>query len=303
MQTVPFSVTSRFCRIGCSLHFKVPPVRIPAEKRLLEHTLQNVNLQQIRQSNYGATIWTRAVCSRATGMEVGRNSWVTQRWIPPFIGVLKKAEFSAKCSLNSCIIHNSLPVFPCGVIPPEIKPWREFLNHQTRGCRGWVFSQPHLWAMTLKYLDSPWGSKGHLTVGRCWAVSALWVAEISHKPRSGYSKPIPQGICTSSLSPEHFHRRTMFPFSSEQNGRGEVKSTLVGFIRTKKQSKAKKQTQSSSLSSLPCYENAFIFAGLLTIFQDGTSHTVSSGTADIVSAGRQPLSGLYFTKILYKAFL
>lgn len=95
----------------------------------------------------------------------------------------------------------------------------------------------------------------------------------------------------------------MFPFSSEQNGRGKVKSVLVDFIRTKKQSKTKKQTQSSSLSSLPCYENAFIFAGLLTIFQDGTSHTVSSGTADIVSAGRQPLSGLYFTKILYKALL
>lgn len=94
----------------------------------------------------------------------------------------------------------------------------------------------------------------------------------------------------------------MFPFSSEQNGRGEVKSTLVDFIRTKKQSKTKKQTQSSSLSSLPCYENAFIFAGLLTIFQDGTSHTVSSGTADIVSAGRQPLSGLYFTRFSIKHF-
>lgn len=95
----------------------------------------------------------------------------------------------------------------------------------------------------------------------------------------------------------------MFPFSAEQNGRGEVKSTLVHFIRTKKQSKTKKQTQTSFLSSLPCYESAFIFPGLLTIFQDGTSHTVSSGTADIVSAARQLLSGLYFTKILYKALL
>lgn len=113
----------------------------------------------------------------------------------------------------------------------------------------------------------------------------------------------PGGIRASSLSSECFHRRMMFPFSSEQNGRGEVKSTLVDFIRTKKQRKTKKQTQSSFLSSLPCYENAFILAGLLTIFQDGTSHTVSSATADIVSAGRQPLSGLYFTKILYKAFL
>lgn len=87
----------------------------------------------------------------------------------------------------------------------------------------------------------------------------------------------------------------MFPFSTEQNGRGEVKSTLVDFIRTKKQSKTRKQTQSSFLSSLPCYESAFTFPGLLTIFQDGTSHTVSSGTADIVSAGRQLLSALYFT--------
>lgn len=95
----------------------------------------------------------------------------------------------------------------------------------------------------------------------------------------------------------------MFPFSAEQNGRREVKSTLVHFIRTKKQSKTKKRTQTSFLSSLPCYESAFVFPGSLTIFQDGTSHTVSSGTADTVSAARQPLSGSYFTKIPYKAFL
>lgn len=88
-----------------------------------------------------------------------------------------------------------------------------------------------------------------------------------------------------------------------KTGRGEVKSTPVCFIRTKKQRETKKQTQTSSLSSLPCYESAFVFAGLLTIFQNGTSHTASSGTADIVSAARQLLAGLYFTKIRYKAFL
>lgn len=98
-------------------------------------------------------------------------------------------------------------------------------------------------------------------------------------------------------------RRVAFPFSPEQNRRGEVKSTPVCFIRTKKQRETKKQTQTSSLSSLPCYESAFVFAGLLTIFQNGTSHTASSGTADIVSAARQLLAGLYFTKIWYKAFL
>lgn len=128
MQTVPFSVTSRFCRIWCLLHFKVPPVRIPAEKQLLEHTLQNVNLQQIRQSNYGATIWTRAVCSRprCTGMEVRRNSCVTQRWIPPFIWVLKKAELWAKCSLSCSIIHNCLPVSLGVQFPLRLNPEEDF---------------------------------------------------------------------------------------------------------------------------------------------------------------------------------
>lgn len=123
MQTVLFSVTSRFCRIGCSLHFKVPPVKIPAEKQLLEHTLQHLNLQQIRQSNYGPTIWTLAVCSRPR----------LRGWRSGGTGGSLKGR-----SLNSCeclkrlncylqvftqLLHNPQvpPCFPWGAIPCEIK--------------------------------------------------------------------------------------------------------------------------------------------------------------------------------------
>lgn len=96
MQTVPFSVTSRFCRIGCSLHFKVPPVRIPAEKQLLEHTLQNVNSQQRRQSTDGPTTCTGAVCSRARGTGWGAGGALgTPKGDPSIHGGLEQAEFSA----------------------------------------------------------------------------------------------------------------------------------------------------------------------------------------------------------------
>lgn len=132
--------------------------------------------------------------------------------------------------------------------------------------------------------------RSHLCSQNCFDISPsllLWEGPGTQRP----------------LTPYPFCRRSVFPFCPEQNRRGEVRSAPLCFIRTKKQSKTKKQTQTSFLSSLPSYESAFTFPGLLTISQNGTSHTASSGTADIVSAARQLLSGMYFTKSLYKAFL
>lgn len=137
-----------------------------------------------------------------------------------------------------------------------------------------------------------WGSKGYSRAGRCSSclcvqscfdtTQSLSLATVNTSRKEFV--PLP-----SLLNTETLPAAELCSLSPEQNGSGEVKSRLVDFIRMKKQSKTKKQTQTSFLSSLPCYESAFTFRGLLTIFQDGTSHTVSSGTADIVSAGRQLL--------------
>lgn len=141
MQTVSFSVTSRFCRTGCSLHFKVPPVKIPAEKQLLEHTLPNVNLQQTRQSNYGPTIWTLAVCSRPrlTGWRSGGTRGSLKGRSLNSCGCLKRLNCYLQVSTQLFIIHKCLPAFlgvqfPLRLNPTFFKLRREFLNHQTTEC-------------------------------------------------------------------------------------------------------------------------------------------------------------------------